>query len=248
LPAALAGKATGLARACASAAARADRVELPPAAARAFGVSATVLLIGLGAQAKFPLPGTPVPVTLQTLFVLLAGVFLGPLDAAAAALAYLALGLAGAPLFALGAGGPAAGWGLGYLAGPTGGYLAGFVAAAGLVGALAEVQSSRARLVLALLLGEGVILCSGWMHLAFVVGAGPERAFAAGVAPFLPGDCLKLAAAFAVVASVRSLRGVRSRRASAPRDRGPPAAQARPSRAAGTARVGPEPRRIPWSD
>ena len=94
-------------------------------------VAVLTLLTVVGAKVAIPLPGTPVPATLQTLPVLLAGLLLGSRLGALSQAAYVAIGLAGLPVFALPGAGPA------YLLGPTGGYLIGFMAAAWLAGALA---------------------------------------------------------------------------------------------------------------
>ena len=90
------------------------------------------LLVALSAQVAIPLPFTPVPVTLQTLMVLATGALLGSRRGAAAILLYIAEGAAGLPVFAMGRSGPA------HLAGPLGGYLLGFVAAAFLAGLICE--------------------------------------------------------------------------------------------------------------
>src|SRR5262245_52763921 len=82
------------------------------------------LLTWAGAKVAVPLPFTPVPGTLQTLAVLLAGAMLGARAGAASQMAYLVMGLAGLPVFALPGAGPA------YFLGPTGGYLVGFILAA----------------------------------------------------------------------------------------------------------------------
>jgi len=122
----------------------------------------------LAARIALPLPFTPVPITGQTLAVLLSGVLLGSRRGALAQLAYLAQGAAGLPVFA---GGRA---GLGVLLGPTGGYLVGFVLAAGLVGWLAERgwRLHTGRLFVALLLGNLVIyLCAALWLARFV----PDR-------------------------------------------------------------------------
>lgn len=140
-------------------------------------------LIALTAQ--FSLPLWPVPVTGQTLGVLLVAALLGARLGPASLLAYLAQGAVGLPFFAGGSGGPAV------LAGLTGGYLAGFVAAAWLVGTLAERgwDRRRARCLLMMLIGTAVIYLFGLPWLARFVGW--EMAFAKGVLPFIPGDLLK---------------------------------------------------------
>lgn len=91
-------------------------------------------LTALGARVAIPLPFTPVPVTLQVLFPLLAGLLLGSKRGALSQAEYVAAGLAGLPVFAKG------GSGLTYFLGPTGGYLLGFIAAAFVVGELAAMN------------------------------------------------------------------------------------------------------------
>src|SRR5688500_4177696 len=114
-------------------------VEVVPsrAARRALAVIAFALLTALGAYAAVPLPFTPVPVSLQTLFVTLAGVLLGPTLGAASQITYLVAGAMGAPVFA------GAGAGLPHLFGPTGGYLIAFPVAAYLSGQLSAPPSDR---------------------------------------------------------------------------------------------------------
>ncbi len=94
-------------------------------------------LVGVGAFISIPLPFTPIPIGLQTLFVLLTGLVLGPLWGASAIVLYLLVGLLGLPVFAAGTGGPA------HLAGPTGGYLLGFLPAAVVAGLIARPGHGR---------------------------------------------------------------------------------------------------------
>jgi biotin transport system substrate-specific component len=146
------------------------------------------LLTTLGARLAIPLPGTQVPVTMQTLFVTLAGALLGPYLGAASQLTYLAAGVAGLPVFAMGAG-------FGYLLGPTGGYLLSYPLAAALTGKLSgSAQSGGAgflRSALAMLLASALILALGWAQLSLLNGD-PRRALELGVLPFLAGDVLKV--------------------------------------------------------
>ncbi|MER2598482.1 MAG: biotin transporter BioY [Caldilineales bacterium] len=147
-------------------------------------------LIALSARVALPLPWSPVPVTGQTLAVLLVAALLGSRRGTLAVLATLAQGVAGLPVFAGGAAGPA------WLLGPTGGYWLGFVLAAMLVGTLAERGWDR-RMVssaLAMLAGNVVIYMAGVAWLTQFVG-GVERALTAGVLPFLVGDLFKIALA-----------------------------------------------------
>ncbi|MEN6408267.1 MAG: biotin transporter BioY [Anaerolineaceae bacterium] len=151
------------------------------------------LVVALLAQVRIPLLFTPVPLTGQTLGVLLVAAALGSRRGAAALALYLVEGLAGLPVFAGGS------LGLARLMGPTGGYLIGFIAAAYLVGSLAEKGWDRRwdRVALMFVLGEVVIYLFGAGFLATVTGI--PQAWAAGVAPFLLGDVLKAAAAAALL-------------------------------------------------
>ena len=156
-------------------------------------VVAGSLLMAALAQVALPLPFTPVPITGQTLGVLLVGGALGSKRGAASMLLYLLEGAVGLPVFAAGGAGPLV------LLGPSGGYLLGFVPAAYLVGWLAERGFDRSFLpaVLAFGLGEVVIYAIGVPWLAFFVGA--KQALAAGFWPFLPGAVVKAAAAGALL-------------------------------------------------
>ncbi|MGB8212447.1 MAG: biotin transporter BioY [Anaerolineales bacterium] len=141
------------------------------------------------AQIRIPLPFTPVPITGQTFAVLLVGAVFGTRRGIASLLLYLALGIMGLPFFAGGA------RGLAYLLGPTGGYLVGFVIAAGLVGMLAARGMDRRipSALLAFLAGEIVIYLFGVAWLSVFLGI--QRAIVGGLLPFLIGDAIKLVAA-----------------------------------------------------
>ena len=157
---------------------------------RVIAVAAFAIATALGAQVFVPLPFTPVPMTLQTAFVILAGALLGPRLGAASQLAYLGMGLAGLPVFFGG------GFGLHHLLGPTGGYLLAFPVTAYVAGVIAR-PSGRKDVVELLRLGAGlfvaslVILGGGTAWLAAMTGdlAG---AVALGLVPFLLGDVVKV--------------------------------------------------------
>ena len=157
-------------------------------------------LVGAGvtaicAQIGFHLPGNPVPVTLQVFAVVLCGMMLGGKLGAIAQIEYLAVGAAGAPVFA----GFKAGWPA--LIGPTGGYLVAFVAAAFVVGSITERIERRAlrSAVAAGLLGVGVIYILGRAWFAVWLGdLSGLRSWALGVAPFAGIDALKVLAAAAI--------------------------------------------------
>jgi biotin transport system substrate-specific component len=157
---------------------------------RVVAVAAFVVAIALAAQIRVPVPFTPVPLTLQTGLVLLAGALLGPRLGAAAMLTYLTMGVGGLPVFAGGQ------LGLAYLLGPTGGYLLAFPAAALVAGYLARPGASRgilgaARLWAGLAVASMVILLSGAAWLAALTGD-LTGALALGVLPFLFGEVIKV--------------------------------------------------------
>ena len=156
-------------------------------------VVAGSLLLALSARVAIPLPFSPVPVTGQTLAVLLLGALLGSRRGPSAILLYLLAGALGLPGFAGGAAG------LGRLAGPTGGYLVGFAVAAFLTGLLAERGWDRRAptAFLAMLLGNGAVYACGLPWLAAFVGF--DRVLALGLLPFVPGDLFKLVLATLVL-------------------------------------------------
>jgi biotin transport system substrate-specific component len=151
------------------------------------------LLIALAAQIRIALPFSPVPVTGQTFAVLLLGALYGRTRGVATVLAYLGLGAVGFPVFAGGAAGAAR------LMGPTAGYLAGFVAAAFVVGALAERGWDRRpwTTAAAMVIGSLVIYAAGVVWLSRFVGW--DKVLATGVLPFLAGDAAKIVLATALL-------------------------------------------------
>ena len=156
------------------------------------GVSAFVVMTVLGAYIRIPLPWTPVPVTLQTFFVLLAGATLGPALGSLSQAIYLLLGIIGLPVFAGGAGG------LTYLAtGATAGYLVGFMPAAALVGWLVRRRQrpGTAWVLCCLASGDLTLQAFGVVWLAWSLHIGFTSAIGIGLVPFLAGDALKVCAA-----------------------------------------------------
>ena len=151
--------------------------------------------------------GQPVPVTGQTFAVLLAGAVLGARRGALSVLAYIAEGLAGLPVFAQGKAGLLA------LAGPTGGYLVGFVAAAYVVGLLAQRGWDRrpATTALAMIVGN-LILYSFGLAWLFCLSSIFTKQLSAGVLsvglyPFLLGDIIKIGIAVAILPLVWKIFG-----------------------------------------
>lgn len=158
------------------------------AAARLARVLGLVVVIALAAQVVVPLPGTPVPFTLQTFAVLAGAAALGPFEGAAAVGLYVALGAVGVPWFA----GASAG-----LTGPSAGYLLGMLLAAPVVGLLAARGADRHVLATVGLMaaGSALVYLVGATWLAASIHVGAATAIRLGVVPFLAGDAVKAAAA-----------------------------------------------------
>jgi biotin transport system substrate-specific component len=163
-----------------------------PSKGSASARSALLIMIGslfLAVCAQIYVPLEPVPITMQTFGVLVLGMAYGWRMGMASVGLYLLEGAAGLPVFAGFMGG------LPVLFGPTGGYLFGFVLAAGLVGWLAERGWDRSVLStgLAMLLGNIAIYVPGLLVLSMFVGG--DNVLTYGLWPFLPGDAFKLALA-----------------------------------------------------
>ncbi|GCE26720.1 biotin biosynthesis protein BioY [Dictyobacter alpinus] len=151
-------------------------------------VIGTSLLMALAARVSIHLPFTPIPLTLQTLVVMLAGATLGSRRGALAMLLYLAEGAAGLPVFASGGGF------LYLLVSPSAGYLWSYPIAAFVVGYLCERGLDRSFLtsVLAMLPGTAIIYALGVSWLAVVAHMSFTHALVAGMLPFIPGDLIKI--------------------------------------------------------
>ena len=148
-------------------------------------VAGAAAMTGVAAQVAIPLPFTPVPISLQTFTVLLAGAALGPARAGTAMALYLVAGVAGVPWFS----DQSSGFGF-----PSFGYIIGFVLAAVLVGALARRGADRTvgRSAALMVAGNLVIYAIGVPYLAISIGVGFGEAVALGLLPFLVGDGLKI--------------------------------------------------------
>lgn len=181
------------------------RAAVLPASSRL--VAVTLVIAGVAAhagsaQVAVPLPLTPVPLTLQTLTVLLLAAAYGPRLAGVTFASYLAVGLAGAPVFSLARGGPA------ILATPSAGYLLGMLAATLVVGLLARRHWDRrpGATVVVMIIGNAIVYAGGvawWLLLGF----GLDEAVSGGVAPFLVGDALKIAMAAVLLPTAWTLVG-----------------------------------------
>lgn len=166
-----------------------DRAEGARSLARqAILVLGGAAFVGLAAQVAIPLPFTPVPLTLQTFAVLLAGAALGSLRGVIAMSLYAVAGIAGVPWFAQGSSGFAA---------PSFGYILGFIIAAGIVGRIAEHGATRTvwRTAGLMVVGNLVIYAVGVTWLKFAIDVTWAKALELGVAPFLLGDAIKIALA-----------------------------------------------------
>lgn len=169
---------------------------IPATLAAPVGIAMFALLTAVGAYIRIPLPFTPVPVTMQVFFVLLCAAVMGPYYGLASQSLYITLGALGVPAFTV------AGAGLAHLAGPTGGYIIGFVVAQPVIafimsGMNDDRRVSLPRLALAMAAGVAVIYFGGMMQLSVVMGMGIQKAFVAGVAPFILADVAKAGAACA---------------------------------------------------
>jgi biotin transport system substrate-specific component len=166
------------------------------------------VLTAIAAQISVPLPFTPVPFTFQPMVVLVGAAALGSRLGMASQILYLALGIAGLPLFAAS---PLLPQGAARLLGPTGGYLMSYPLAAFVTGSLAERGFDRRYLtaVLAMVTGLAVIFAAGllWLTIASRPAAGFSSVLAAGFFPFIIPDVLKLLVAAAVMPGLWKITG-----------------------------------------
>lgn len=169
---------------------------------RSLAVQIGAVLFGsalMTASSYVSVPMVPVPMTMQTLAATLIGALFGWRLGAITVAVWLLQGALGLPVFSNGTGGIAR------LAGPTAGYLFGFVAAAALTGWLAERGWTGDRIVrafLSMLAGTALITLMGWAWLANMIG--PEKAFWTGVAPFALGAVVKSALGAAILKSMKA--------------------------------------------
>ncbi len=178
-------------------------LSIPKKAALAVGVA---VLTGLLAQARFPLPWSPVPITGQTFAVLLAGVLLGRWWGGISLAIYTALSVAGVPWFT--------GWsgGLGHFAGPTGGYIIGFILAALFLGYFTDkyVRSRSFLSMLGLMLfanfvliyAPGLLQLALWFSLAKAEPVTFTSLLTMGAIPFIAGDITKAVLAAAIARGI----------------------------------------------
>lgn len=161
-------------------------------------ISLFAALTAVGAFISIPI--YPVPLTLQTLFTLLAAMTLGSVMGASSQIIYVLLGVIGLPVFA----GFKAG--IGILFGPTGGFLFGFVISAYVIGKIIEVKKEKNIFyyLVAGLIGTIILYIIGITQLSLVTGIGIKKAIAVGMLPFLPGDILKIIAASFIASKLKT--------------------------------------------
>ena len=158
----------------------------------AVGIIGFAVVLAAASQVAVPLPFTPVPLTLQPLVVVLAGLTLGPVAGAISMALYLAAGAAGLPVFA-----PMGAPGIARFFGPTGGYLIAYPAAAFVAGVLARRSPTLLGRWLAAVFGIAVIFIGGITQLAVLTGS-VSRAIALGMTPFALLDLVKALVAAAI--------------------------------------------------
>ena len=180
--------------------------DLLPASTRARGLARDAALVaggaaftGIAAQLAVHVPGSPVPVTGQTLAALLVGTALGTRRGVASMALYLLAGLAGLPWFAAGTSGT----------GVTLGYVIGFVVAGALVGELARRGADRSplRTAVAMVLGNLAVYAVGVPYLAVSLHVGLAKAASLGLYPYLLGDGLKIVIAMGLLPAAWKLAG-----------------------------------------
>lgn len=165
---------------------------------------AATLFVAACAHVSIPLPFTPVPLTLQNFGVLLVGLLLGPVAAFSAMVLYLAEGAMGLPVF-----NPHAMGGIAQLFGATGGYLLSYpfiAAAAGWAFRSMPLRSIYARATLAGTLATAILFVCGSLWIAQVLHLSLSSVWTMSVAPFLPGEIVKIAAAAGLAASIHHWR------------------------------------------
>ena len=162
---------------------------------QAAGITLFVVLTAIGAQLE--IQRYPVPYTLQTWFVLMAGALLGKRNGAMSMFFYLLVGIIGVPVFSQW------GFGLAKILGPTGGYLLSFPIAAFVVGYLTEKRKSFIWLMLSMLAGIIVIYLMGTLHLYLVYFHNWRDSIAQGLLIFSWWDGLKILAAAGIVIKIK---------------------------------------------
>ena len=163
-------------------------------------VYASLLAALVAAGAYLALPIGPVPIVLQNLFVFLSGLLLGPRWGVASIGVYLMAGALGLPVFAGGVGG------IGRFAGPTGGYLLGYLPAVYVIGWISKKSKGRMAVdVLAMVCGSIIIYACGVSWLKILSGMTLAKTLVVGMYPFILGDVIKIAASVPIAKALRPI-------------------------------------------
>lgn len=163
------------------------------------GVAFFALATAFGAYIRIPLPGTPIPMTLQTFFVVLSGAVLGRKLGMFSQASYIFLGIMGLPVF------QGYGFGPAYVFGPTGGYLAGFMAASFLTGSMLQKSgSSPYKIAVSFIAGNTVLYSLGVAWLMVIYRVDFINAVTIGLIPFLAAEAVKIFAAAFIYHAIAS--------------------------------------------
>lgn len=163
----------------------------------AIGVMFFVLVTALGAYVRIPIPGTPVPITLQTFFVVLSGAVLGKRLGLFSQAAYIFLGAAGMPIF------QGYGFGPAHVFGSTGGYLIGFMAASYMTGKMLERPSLNSyKIAASFIAGNAVLYSLGITWLIILYRISFINAINIGLIPFLTAEAVKVSAAAFIYSAI----------------------------------------------
>ena len=147
--------------------------------------------------APFSIPVGPIPISLTTLVIYISVYLLGWKMASLSCFVYILIGMAGLPVFSGFSGGP------GKLAGPTGGYIIGFIPMAVITGMMLSHAKSRIIQFLAMLLGTAVCYVFGTAWFCVITDSGVAAAMSACVLPFIPGDIIKMAVSFIICPEIK---------------------------------------------
>lgn len=154
------------------------------------GIMFFILATAFGAYVRIPVPGTPVPITLQTFFVALSGALLGKRLGLLSQASYVFLGAIGLPIF------QGYGFGPAHVFGPTGGYLMGFMVASYLIGKMLEKETSNPlKIVISFIAGNAVLYSLGIIWLMLLYKISLFNAVTIGLIPFLALEAVKISAA-----------------------------------------------------
>ena len=163
-------------------------------------IYASLMAALTAAGAYLAIPIGPVPIVLQNLFVFLSGLLLGPRWGAASVGIYLLAGALGLPVFAGGTGG------IGHFAGPTGGYLLGYLPAVYVIGLISGGSKKGAVLdIIAMVCGGLMVYAIGLTWLKILTKMTIAKTLAVGMFPFVPGDGIKIAAAVPIAKALRPI-------------------------------------------